>query len=353
MREAQDREKNRQGTVRDSRMVVIGCVCSVVLILLITMGSMLVFRENMLRSAQLLEQTDYEQYEAYYVMIVSDHSSAFWQSVYESARKVGKETGAYVEMMGGNLSTGYSREELLKIALASGTDGIILEADESPVTAECLEEAQERGIPVVIVLKDNNLGIRTSFVGVSNYNLGREYGRQVLSITDKEVRKVLVLMNAETQYTSQNIIFSGIQETLDGYTDIQVRAAAVENKGAFDVEESIRKLFMEKTLPDVIICLDEISTSCVYQAVVDYNKVGEIDIIGYYDSESILRAIDRNVVRSTISIDTAEMGQYSVMALDEYRKNGYVSEYFSVDTNLITAENVKEYLGGGGSEKIP
>ena len=124
-------------------------------------------------------------------------------------------------------------------------------------------------------------------------------------------------------------------------------------KGAFDVEESIRKLFMEKTLPDVIICLDEISTSCVYQAVVDYNKVGEIDIIGYYDSESILRAIDRNVVRSTISIDTAEMGQYSVMALDEYRKNGYVSEYFSVDTNLITAENVKEYLGGGGSEKIP
>ena len=110
---------------------------------------------------------------------------------------------------------------------------------------------------------------------------------------------------------------------------------------------------MEKTLPDVIICLDEISTSCVYQAVVDYNKVGEIDIIGYYDSESILRAIDRNVVRSTISIDTAEMGQYSVMALDEYRKNGYVSEYFSVDTNLITAENVKEYLGGGGSEKIP
>ena len=242
MREAQDREKNRQGTVRDSRMVVIGCVCSVVLILLITMGSMLVFRENMLRSAQLLEQTDYEQYEAYYVMIVSDHSSAFWQSVYESARKVGKETGAYVEMMGGNLSTGYSREELLKIALASGADGIILEADESPVTAECLEEAQERGIPVVIVLKDNNLGIRTSFVGVSNYNLGREYGRQVLSITDKEVRKVLVLMNAETQYTSQNIIFSGIQETLDGYTDIQVRAAAVENKGAFDVEESIRKL---------------------------------------------------------------------------------------------------------------
>ena len=132
-----------------------------------------------------------------------------------------------------------------------------------------------------------------------------------------------------------------------------MRAAAVENKGAFDAEESIRDIFMEEQLPDVIICLDEISTSCVYQAVVDYNKVGEIDIIGYYDSESILRAIERNVVRSTISIDTEEMGQYCVTALDEYRKNGYVSEYFSVGTNLITMQNVKEYLGGGDSEEVP
>lgn len=73
--------------------------------------------------------------------------------------------------------------------------------------------------------------------------------------------------------------------------------------------------------------------------------VGQIDIIGYYDSETILKAIERNVLRSTISIDTAELGRFCVEALDEYRKNGYVSEYFSVGTNLITSENVKDYLG--------
>ena len=205
------------------------------------------------------------------------------------------------------------------------------------------------------MLGDNSQGIRKSFVGVSNYNLGREYGRQVLSIDDKEVADVLVLMSADAQDTSQNIIFSGIQETLAeaGGAAVQVRAAAVENKGAFDAEESIRNLFMEETLPDVMICLDEITTSCVYQAVVDYNIVGQIDIIGYYDSDVILRAIERNVVRSTISIDTAEMGEYCVAALDEYRKNGYVSEYFSVGTNLITMENVKAYLGGAGSGQNP
>ena len=354
MKKATEKRNNRE-ILGSNRALVAGCICSVAFILLITVGSMILFRENMMQSAELLEQSEDEAYEAYYVMIVSDHTSEFWQSVYAGAREEGREKGAWVEMFGSNLSTGYSQNDLLKMAIASGVDGIILEADESMVTTGHLKEAEERGIPVVTVLGDNSQGIRKSFVGVSNYNLGREYGRQVLSIDDKEVADVLVLMSADAQDTSQNIIFSGIQETLAeaGGAAVQVRAAAVENKGAFDAEESIRNLFMEETLPDVMICLDEITTSCVYQAVVDYNIVGQIDIIGYYDSDVILRAIERNVVRSTISIDTAEMGEYCVAALDEYRKNCYVSEYFSVGTNLITMENVKAYLGGAGSGQNP
>ena len=321
------------------------------------MGSMIFFRESMMRSAELLEDADYESYDAYYVLIASDHDSAFWQSVYKSAKEAGREKGAYVEMLGSNLSTDYSQEELLQIAITSGVDGIILEADESFATTAHLQEAQEKGIPVVTVLGDNSQGIRKSFIGVSNYNLGREYGKQVMTIREKDVKDVLVLMSTDAKDTSQNIIFSGIQETVaeetakEGLGEIQVRAAAVENQGAFDAEESIRKLFMEMPLPDVIICLDELSTSCTYQAVVDYNMVGQIDIIGNYDSETILRAIERNVVRSTISIDTEEMGKYCVEALDEYRNNGYVSEYFSVGTNLITIQNVRDYMGGGENEQ--
>lgn len=349
-----NKDKIQQKYTESDRTLVIGCICSVAFILCIAASSMLFFRESMQRSERLLENTDAEAYDAYYVMISSDRSSAFWRSVYESAREEGRKKGVYVEMLGDNLSTDYSREDLLGIAIASNVDGIILEGDESGITAEYLETADEKGIPVVTVLKDNSQGIRKSFVGVSNYNLGREYGRQVLSIADKEVKDVLVLMSADAQDSGQNIIFSGIQETLeqDG-GGIRVRTAAVENKGAFDAEESIRHMFLETELPDVVICLEELFTSCTYQAVVDYNLVGEMDIIGFYDSETILKAIERNVVRSTISIDTQEMGQYCVQALNEYRSNGYVSEYFGVGTNLITTQNVREYLGGGAYEQNP
>ena len=45
------------------------------------------------------------------------------------------------------------------------------------------------------------------------------------------------------------------------------------------------------------------------------------------------------------------MGEYSIEALEEYRETGYVSDYFGVDTDLITIENVRDYLEDGGEQE--
>ena len=85
-------------------------------------------------------------------------------------------------------------------------------------------------------------------------------------------------------------------------------------------------------------------SECAYQAVIDYNKVGEVAIIGYYPSKSILNAIKRDVVPATFEIDTKQMGIKCIDALLEYDKMGYVSEFNSVDLHLINQNNVQEYL---------
>lgn len=350
--------KEPSGWGKSNRALMSACIVSVTFMLLVTAGSMVYFKSQLNKSTRILEETEYEAYEKYYVLIPQDNASAFWNAVYESAREAGKAHGIYVEMLGSNLSTGYSPADRMKMAVEAGVDGIIVEADESVRMKQAIDEAEEKSIPVVTVLGDSKQSLRKSFVGISSYNLGREYGKQVLeAVAGRETKHVLVLMNANAADTSQNILYSGIQEAVEEAegtgegSAIRLQAAAVDSQGPFAVEESIRNIFMDKEhQPDVIICLDELSTRCTYQAVVDYNKVGVIDIIGYYDSETILRAIERNVIRSTISINTEEMGRSSVEALEEYQATGYVSEYFLVGANVITAENVEEYMGGREDE---
>ena len=126
---------------------------------------------------------------------------------------------------------------------------------------------------------------------------------------------------------------------------------SINDSNAFAAEEAIRDLFMGEEVPDIIICMNELNTTCVYQAVVDYNKVGQVNILGYYDSDTIIRGIDRNVIYATVSIDTEQMGAFCIDALTEYNELGYTSQYFTADVKLINKDNVSAYLGGGEDDE--
>ena len=296
--------------------------------------------------------TDKEKYDQYYVMITEDRKSDFWQSVYRGAYERGQEENIYVDLLGEHLSQEYSREDLMRIAMTSGVDGIFVESDESDEMLQMIDEAVDRGIPVVTLYGDNTHSERCSFVGVGSYNLGREYGRQVLKLAAAQeipdVLDVAVLVNVHALNSAQNIVCSGIQDTLEQEKqqgpEIELSLITVDDTNTFSVEESIRDIFMEKKLPDIIICLNELNTTCVYQAVVDYNCVGEVSILGYYDTDTILKAIERNVINATISIDTEQMGAFCVDALREYYRYGYTSQYFTADVTIIDQNNVGEYL---------
>lgn len=328
-------------------------------------------------------KSDPSRYDNYYMMIAENDNPSFWKSVYEGAYRDGLDQNSYVDLLNDTFGNGYSKEDMMRIAIASEADGIILAADESDEITALINEAADQGIPVVTLYGDNTHSSRCTFVGSGSYDLGREYGRQVLKIIrQKQLPKaqikvvplfdengvrlmwtetvescpvrITVLVNAHARDSRQSILCSGIQETIENEKnqnlDIELSLVSIDDTNAFSVEESIRDIFMEKDLPDIIICLNELNTACVYQAVVDYNKVGQIHILGYYDSETILKAIDRNVIYATITLDAPQMGKYCVEALNEYNTYGNTSQYVITDIELIDKDNVTDYLNGGDAE---
>lgn len=336
-------------------------------------------------------------YDRYYMLITQDSKSAFWQSVYQGACERALADNVYVDWLGNDQFQNYSVEEQMQVAIASDVDGIIVTAGENEEMTALIDRAVSAGIPVVTLYGDNTQSARCSFVSVGSYNLGREYGRQALQIvrerlvgtTEERVKvgwgvqtdgngqtknivqdngiavekeivevgssarpiRVTILVNAYAGGLDQNILFSGIQETLEqerGETMIELSLQTVDDTNAFSVEESVRDLFMEGEIPDILICLNELNTTCAYQAVVDFNKVGNVSILGYYVSDTILNAIGRNVIYATVYIDAPQMGGFCIDALQEYYELGYTSQYFTADISLISAENVADYLGEGG-----
>ncbi len=324
----------------------------IVMTVLTVICGVTVFRLYLKRFTQEHAGTKYDQY---YVMITGDENSAFSSAVYEGVMEAGQEHNIYIDMLGEHFSSDYAREDLMRIAIASDVDGIIVTADESPVLSELINEAADSGIPVVTLYGDNTQSRRCSFVGVGGYNIGKEYGEQVLSLVrehpDLTTVKVAVLVNANALDSAQNIICSGIQETFDKTErigkKIEMTLVSVDATNPFSAEEAIRDILMKEEIPDAIICLNELHTTCVYQAVVDYNKVGDVAILGYYDSDTIIKGIERGVIRATIAVDAKQMGSYCIDALREYNEFGYTSQYFTADITLIDKKNVAAYRKGG------
>lgn len=296
-----------------------------------------------------------ELYDAYYVLIEDGHDSTLWNSIYEGARKEGEEScNAYVEYLGKNLTADYTVQEKLRIAIDAGVDGIILNGGSSGETDKLLEEAVNKGIPVVTALDDSAYNLRKCFVGVNNYILGQEYSRLCWEILSENPRdsRVAVLMDSSTTGTGKNTLFWGMKETLDeklqetGWEyEIKVQAISIDSSNAFVTEEAIRKLLVtEEEHPDILICLSETDTRRAYEAVVDYIKVGEVHILGYYKSETVLEAIQKKIISSTVVVNGEQLGSLCVKALKEYRETGYVNGYFPIETYIIDENNVALYL---------
>lgn len=320
-------------------MALISSIATGCIIILIGM----IFYKSRIVGIASAEAVNYRKYDYHYAIISEESDAPFWEDIYQGALEKGMELDAYVEKVGNKLQTSYGLKDLMKIAIASKVDGIILEPNGEEDITNLINKAEEAGIPVVTVLTDAPESKRISFVGINSYNQGQTYSRQVLELIQEGRKKITVLLGSDTKDTRQNTIYSNISEAVVG-TDVELCYATINTQNPFSSEENIRELVMSMNPPEVLVCLTATDTRNAYRALVDYNKLGDITIIGYYDEDLILRAIEMKNIHSTMTIDAKQMGAYCVEALTEYLQSGQVSDYFSVDISVINKSNIKDYI---------
>ena len=305
----------------------------------------------------IVTSSDYNTYDNYYVIITGNRDTDYWKSIYAGARAEAEQHSVNVEMMGEGLDRNLTKEDYLRIAISSSADGIIIEGDDNPEIQELLIQADAAGIPVVTVSEDSPNSGRKSFIGISSNNLGKEFGNQIVEYangSDADSLNVMVLIDKGMTESNQTVIMTAIRESLveNGLSDkINLESKIVSSDVDYAAEEEIRDIFVGKgEIPDIMVCLSEQNTLCALQTVVDHNKVGQVEIFGYYMSDTISTAIKKNIIRSSIVVDTEQLGMNAVKAIDEYKDTGYVSEIYLIDTKLANSDNITSFEQQGGDE---
>jgi ribose transport system substrate-binding protein len=304
------------------------------------------------RTMRNVEQEQTVDYDRHYAFIAEDSESDFWQEVFNASKEQALEYGAYLEDLGSGLGRDFSAEELLRIAVNSKMDGIVYSGGTSDNVRKLIDKAADEGIGVVVLQNDVEASKRQCYVGLNYYELGQMYALEVEKlIGDDDIRNITVdiLVDGDMSEGASNLIVMAIEDYLrenkgeDSLPEIVV--TRIDAEDIFSAEESIRNIFLVKEdLPNIMLCVNSVYTRCAYQAVVDYNLVGQIQIVGFFSNDTILDAVDKQVIFSTISVDTDEMGKSCIQALHEYNNMGYTNSYLPVGIEVVDQKKAQQML---------
>lgn len=343
----------RKIKINGSSALVIAAGCAVAFMFLTTCLSFYFYRQRMNEAYGLLQEAQYSQYDSYVVMISSDDDSDFWQRVYKAAYEYGKKHGVYVDLLSDNVDMKYSKTELLEMAIESDCDAILLEGDDSPETVNLLNEAAAKNIPVITLENDVPVDARVSFVGINNYTIANLYATSLEKNIVKQ-KHAMIIGDSTINEATANTFVNNIQEALADKeivnAPLEFEIRIIESDEPFATEEYIQNLFKKNELKPIVICLDAVSTESFYQAMIDYNKVGQILLLGNYESQVIYTGIKQGVIKSTVTMDADSMGETATKAFIEYRDAGYVSDYINVEPRMIDESNIGDYLKEDGDE---
>ncbi len=322
-----------------------------VMTVLLALAGMLVFGIFIYyqNQAQTLDQgaENSRVYDRHYVFVSSDQSQML-QDIFARTSEACEATGAYLEWCTVGSPEGHSAAECIDISIAMKVDGIIVYPDKSAEQEDAIARAKEEGIPVVTILRDIPDSERISYIGVSNYQMGELYGGQLLSLLKKGENDVCLLTDSGDQESETQLLYTQIvQAILNGAPSgktMNLQTQRIDSQTDFDAEEVIRNILLEKDAPDILICQDIVQTECAIQALIEYNLVGRVQIIGYYVTDTVIGALRQELIPVTMTIDTRTLGEDCAQALNEYQELGRVSSYYNITLFGVTPMTVDRYL---------
>ena len=280
----------------------------------------------------------------HFYFIAQNLVDPFWKEVRQGLEAAAKEQKVVVEFNAPRFNSPQEELRFLDIAVTSEVDGIITHVSSDTDFTSLINKATGIGIPVVTIENDDKNSDRNSFVGTNSFELGKAAAELMIKATGGRANIAVIVSNdLEPDATSQNLKMNGFLSTLKDYPEMKVVRTYTSKMGILSAEEITQAILSGIDNINAIFTTSSVDTIGSTQLVVDRNRVGSIAIVGYGDTEEILRYISKDIIYGTVMSDPYKMGYESLNAMIDIKEKNNVSTFIDTGVKVITKDNVDEY----------
>ena len=196
-------------------------------------------------------------------------ANEFWQTVHAGALAAAKELdNVEVIWTGPEKEDEYTRQiELVESAKTLGVDGVVLAPLDSKVLVSPVEQAIDRGIPVVLIDSDLESKRTVSLVATDNYHGGVLAAKRMADVLGGKGNVILLKHMVGSMSTEQRE--KGFVETIARYPEIKILSqnqyAGATVETAHQAAQNLIKLYPGQV--NGIFCSNEQSTAGMLMAL--------------------------------------------------------------------------------------
>ena len=278
----------------------------------------------------------------YIVGILMALNSDYWHMLESGIINAGVELGVEVSVTGPTSESDITGQiAMVEDAITAGCDGIILAPCDIKAILPVLQRARDRNIPVVLVdaeLEDEDLSMRATFIGTSEFEAGQQVGQYV--VDNFEPCKVAIIRGL-AGVLGHNWRCDGFREVVsaNGFEVVTEQPADSERGKAVNVAENI----LEST-PDikVIYCTNDEMALGAYQAVEGKRRT-DIFIIGFDGSPDALKSIKEGKLGSSLAQQPIAMGYKGVESVLTLLGGGTIPPVVFTPVTMVDKSNVDAF----------
>ena len=224
--------------------------------------------------------------------------------------------------------------------------GIITYVQEEGKYKNKINNAMEKGVPVVTIDSDEEDSKRIAYVGTDNILAGQVAGEEMIKQIGTEGRVAVVMGGKDVKNQKERV--EGFTNYITSNSNLKIVDKDSSDAMLLESEIITRKILIRNDNSiNALFCTSALDGIGAAKAIKDLNDKGKVKIVCFDDLEETLNNIKNGVVTATIVQKSDEMGYKAVnIIMDKIEKKPYGGQKLLIDVKVINQANISTYKQG-------
>lgn len=246
-------------------------------------------------------------------------NAGYWGSTAHGMMEADQAYHTNTKFVGFLQSDASSMSQAIQSEIHSCPDGLITAGDSDPRIVSALKEAENAGIPVVLIDNDNRGIDRLCYIGADNYKMGRLAGKSIAADLTGPLYAAVIAGSVSTENQKQRL--QGFEDELSLHPDCHIESVMEANYSILTMREMLPSLLEEHPRINAIFCAEGYSSTIAGEILNDMGpEYDDVRVAATGNTEEILNHVASGRYCCTIFLETDAMGALAIEVLKNYHE---------------------------------